>query len=116
ILTNAGLHVGSAVVVNCDLCDFFPSITVHRVIGLFKHAGYSPAAATVLALLVPECPRRKVLFQGKTWYVAAGPRALPQGACTSPAISNLVARRLDSRLTRIPTQLGRERPRDPHDP
>jgi retron-type reverse transcriptase len=106
ILTNAGAHVGSAVVVNCDLCDFFPSITVHRVIGLLRHAGYSPAAATVLALLVTECPRRKVLFQGKTWYVAAGPRALPQGACTSPAISNLVARRLDARLAGVGRKLG----------
>jgi retron-type reverse transcriptase len=106
ILTNATAHVGSAVVINCDLRDFFPSITVRRVIGLFKHAGYSPAAATVLALLVTEPPRRKVLFQGKTWYVAAGPRALPQGACTSPDISNLVARRLDARLGGIGRKLG----------
>ena len=106
ILTNATPHVGSAVVVNCDLRDFFPTVSVHRVIGLFKHAGYSPAAATVLALLVTECPRRKVTFNGRTWYVAAGQRALPQGACTSPAISNLVSRRLDARLTGICRKLG----------
>jgi len=74
--------------------------------GLFKQAGYSPAVATVLALLVTECPRRKVTFNGKTWYVAAGQRALPQGACTSPAISNLVSRRLDARLTGIARKLG----------
>lgn len=96
ILTNAKPHVGSAVVVNCDLTDFFPSITVHRVIGLFRQIGYSPAVATVLALLVTECPRRKVLYNGKPWHVATGPRGLPQGACTSPAISNLIARRMDS--------------------
>jgi RNA-directed DNA polymerase len=30
--------------------------------------------------------------------VATGPRGLPQGACTSPAISNQIARRLDRRL------------------
>jgi retron-type reverse transcriptase len=106
ILTNATPHVGSAVVVNCDLRDFFPTVTVHRVIGLFKQAGYSPAVATVLALLVTECPRRKVTFNGKTWYVAAGPRALPQGACTSPAISNLVSRRMDARLSGIARKLG----------
>jgi len=106
ILTNAAPHVGSAVVVNCDLRDFFPTVTVHRVMGLFKQVGYSPAVATVLALLVTECPRRKVTFNGKTWYVAAGQRALPQGACTSPAISNLVSRRLDARLTGIARKLG----------
>lgn len=106
ILTNAGPHVGSAVVVNCDLTDFFPSITVHRVIGLFRQIGYSPAAATILALIVTECPRRKVLYNGKAWHVATGPRGLPQGACTSPAISNLISRRMDSRLDGIAKKLG----------
>lgn len=106
IVTNAQPHVRAAVVVNCDLTDFFPSITVHRVIGLFKHIGYSPAVATILALLVTECPRRQVLYQGKPWHVATGLRGLPQGACTSPAISNLIARRLDSRLSGIASKLG----------
>ena len=106
IVTNATPHVGSAVVINCDLRDFFPSVTVHRVIGLFRHVGYSPAAATVLALLVTEAPRRKVVFRGATWHVATGPRALPQGACTSPDLSNLVARRLDARLSGLARKLG----------
>jgi len=106
ILSNARPHVASAVVVNCDLTDFFPSITVHRVIGLFRQLGYSPASATILALLVSECPRRKVLYNGKPWHVATGPRGLPQGACTSPAISNLIARRMDARLSGIAKKLG----------
>jgi hypothetical protein len=93
-------------VINCDLTDFFPSITVHRVIGLFRQIGYSPAVATILALLVTESPRRRVLFQGKPWWVATGPRGLPQGACTSPAISNLIARRMDARLAGISRKLG----------
>jgi retron-type reverse transcriptase len=106
ILTNAAPHVQSAVVINCDLTDFFPSITVHRVIGLFRQIGYSPATATILSLIVTDCPRRKVLYQGKPWHVATGPRGLPQGACTSPAISNLIARRMDSRLNGIAKKLG----------
>jgi retron-type reverse transcriptase len=60
----------------------------------------------VLALLVTECPRRKVLFHGKPWWVATGQRGLPQGACTSPGISNLIARRMDSRLAGISRKLG----------
>lgn len=106
ILTNATPHLGKRVVVNCDLTDFFPSITVHRVIGFFKQIGYSPAVATILALLVTECPRRRVIYNGKTWHVATGPRGLPQGACTSPAISNRIAKRLDSRLAGIAAKLG----------
>jgi retron-type reverse transcriptase len=106
IVTNARPHVGSAVVVNCDLTDFFPSITVHRVIGLFRQMGYAPAVSTILALLVTECPRRKVIYNGTTWHVATGPRGLPQGACTSPAISNQIARRMDARLSGIAKKLG----------
>jgi retron-type reverse transcriptase len=106
IVTNAAPHVGAAVVVNGDLENFFPSITVHRVIGLFRELGYSPAVATIFALLVTECPRRKVTFNGKLWHVATAARGLPQGACTSPAISNLIARRLDSRLSGIARKLG----------
>lgn len=104
--SNAKRHVGAQVLLNADLVDFFPSINVWRVIGVFKELGYSPAAATVLALLCTESPRRTVVYDGRTYHVATGPRALPQGACTSPALSNLVARRLDARLSGIATKLG----------
>ena len=105
-LTNATPHVGRTVIINCDLTDFFPSITFPRVRGLFGLLGYSPAASTVLALLCTECPRRQVIYVSKTYHVATGPRGLPQGACTSPALSNLIARRLDSRLAGIASKLG----------
>jgi retron-type reverse transcriptase len=62
--------------------------------------------ATIFALLCTDAPRKRVTYAGKPFFVAAGPRALPQGACTSPAISNVVARRLDSRLSGIATKLG----------
>ncbi|HET6884164.1 MAG TPA: reverse transcriptase family protein [Pirellulales bacterium] len=105
-VTNATRHVGRAVVINVDLKDFFPSITFPRVKGVFQELGYSPAAATVLALLATESPRRTVEYAGLTYHAATGPRALPQGACTSPALSNLVARRLDARLSGIAARLG----------
>ncbi|WP_206028668.1 reverse transcriptase family protein [Thalassoroseus pseudoceratinae] len=105
-VTNAEPHVGQEMLVGCDLEDFFPSITVFRVMGVFEQLGYSPAVATILALLCTECPRRKMIYAGQTFYAATGPRALPQGACTSPALSNLVCRRLDSRLTGLAKQFG----------
>jgi retron-type reverse transcriptase len=106
ILTNARPHAGRAVVVNLDLESFFPSIGFPRVRKVFERVGYSPAVATILALLCTECPRKKVVFSGTTYHVATGPRGLPQGACTSPGLSNQVARRLDRRLTGLATKLG----------
>lgn len=105
-VTNAAQHVGREVVVNCDLKDFFPSITFPRVKGAMAQLGYSPAAATILALLCTESPRRTVTYAGQALHVATAPRALPQGACTSPALSNLIARRLDSRLSGLCQRIG----------
>src|SRR6185503_5684010 len=66
----------------------------------------SPAVATVFALLCTEAPRREVEYSGKKYFVAIGPRALPQGACTSPALSNLAAWTLDRRLGGVAAKLG----------
>jgi retron-type reverse transcriptase len=106
ILTNAQAHAGRAIVVNLDLAEFFPSIGFPRVRSVFKRAGYSPSTATILALLCTECPRRMVEFDGVMYHVATGPRGLPQGACTSPGLSNQVARRLDRRLSGLAARLG----------
>lgn len=106
ILTNAQEHVGRDFVLNMDLEDFFPSITFPRVRSVFQRAGYSGAVATILALLCTECPRRTVQYAGKTYHVATGLRGLPQGACTSPGLSNQVARRLDRRLTGLANKLN----------
>ena len=105
-LTNAALHVGHSVVLNADLENFFPTIIFSRVQGAFRWLGYSPAVATILALLCTEAPRQRVTYDGKTYLVATGPRSLPQGACTSPALSNLVSRRLDKRLAGLAAKLG----------
>lgn len=105
-VTNARPHVGKHIVVTLDLAEFFPTITFPRVRGLFESIGYSPAVATLLALLCTEAPRSPVVHDGITFWVAAGDRALPQGACTSPAISNLVSRKLDRRLAGATRKLG----------
>ena len=106
IVSNASEHAGRGLVVNMDLQDFFPSIGFPRVRKLFETLGYSPAVATILALLCTECPRRLVQYEGQPYHVATGPRGLPQGACTSPSLSNQVARRLDRRLTGLAGRLG----------
>jgi retron-type reverse transcriptase len=106
VVTNARPHVKRPVVVNLDLKDFFPTITFRRVKGLFQKVGYSEAVSSVLALLCTEPPRVEAELDGKKLYVALGDRVLPQGACTSPAITNVLCRRLDRRLTGLARSLG----------
>jgi retron-type reverse transcriptase len=106
ILTNAAPHAGRKVVMNLDLRDFFPTVTFRRVKGLFHKLGYSEHAATVLGLLCTEPTRAKAELAGKVYHVALGERFLPQGACTSPAITNLLCRRLDKRLSGLAEKAG----------
>ncbi len=106
IKTNARVHAGSALVVKLDLRDFYPTIALHRVKGLFRKAGYGEQVATVLALLVTESPREPQELRGKTYHVATGPRSLPQGAPTSPSITNTICLRLDARLEALAAKLG----------
>ncbi|MBK8254725.1 MAG: RNA-directed DNA polymerase [Polyangiaceae bacterium] len=106
IVTNASVHAGADVVVKIDIEEFFPTITFRRVKGLLRKAGLSEQAATLIALLCTEPPRESVNFRGKTVYVASGPRALPQGAPTSPAITNALCRRMDLRLSGLARLLG----------
>lgn len=82
IKSNANPHVGREYVFNIDLANFFPSIHFGRVRGLFMSKPYSlpPGVATSLAQL--------------TCYLGS----LPQGAPTSPVVSNLICGGLDSRL------------------
>ncbi len=106
ILTNAMPHVGADVVINFDLKDFFPSIAYKRVKGLFHSFGYSEAAATIFGLLCTAAQVEKVELDGKTYYAALGERHLPQGSPASPAITNLLCRRLDRRLAALAESLG----------
>jgi RNA-directed DNA polymerase len=106
IVTNARPHVGAQIVLNLDLKDFFPSIRFPRIRGILTASGFSPCAATILALLCTESPRQVLGLGGQKLYVATGPRALPQGACTSPALANLSARFLDARLAGLAKAWG----------
>lgn len=106
IVTNATPHAGAEVVVNLDLENFFPSISYRRVKGVFVALGYSEAAATVFALVATDFDVEEVTVDGRRYYVATSERRLPQGAPTSPAISNLLCRRLDRRLEGLASDLG----------
>jgi len=88
IVTNALPHVGQEAVVRFDLIDFFPSTTSRRVKKYFRRIGWNRQAAGILVRLC----------------TCAG--GLPQGAPTSPRLSNLVNYRLDARLAGMATALN----------
>lgn len=106
ILTNTAPHCGAPLVINLDLRDFFPNVTWKRVYGLFLALGYSRSVATVFAQICTEPPVEEVEMDGETWQIATGVRHLPQGAPTSPAITNLLCRRMDARMSGIARKHG----------
>jgi hypothetical protein len=87
-VTNAGRHAGQALVITLDLADFFESTSADRVRAFFVKRGWR---GELLGALMRLCVYR------------AG---LPQGAPTSPALSNLVNYELDETLTRLAGQAG----------
>lgn len=106
IFTNASEHTNSSLIVGVDLKDFFPTFTFSRVRGLFRSYGYSLGVATLLAALCTESPRREVNLNGETYYIATGPRLLPQGSPASPALTNALSLRLDRRLSQYAANNG----------
>ena len=106
IVTNARPHVGSDVVINVDVENFFPTVTFPRIRGVFRKLGYSGQVATVLALICSEPEVEEVELDGRTFFVAKTERRLPQGAPSSPAITNIICRGLDARLFHVAEQLG----------
>jgi retron-type reverse transcriptase len=106
IVSNALPHIGKDVVINLDLKNFFPSIAMPRIKGIFSQMGYSEQIATTLALLCTEAQTEEVSVDGETFFVAHGQRALPQGSPCSPALTNILCRRLDARLQGCAAKLG----------
>lgn len=88
IIDNAKVHLGCEELIKIDIKDFFGSITLRRVISIFKNLGYTNLLSFHLASLC--CYNDH----------------LPQGACTSPALSNIIAKRIDRRLSRLSQKLN----------
>ena len=59
----------------------------------------NPGVASVLALLCTDSPRVLLKQDDKSYFVEVGERCLPQGACTSPNLANLISNNLDKRIS-----------------
>ncbi|MBS1302154.1 reverse transcriptase domain-containing protein [Loktanella sp. SALINAS62] len=80
VRTNAESHLRRRFILNVDLKNFFPTITEARVQGLLESLGIDTDVAAIVA------------------RICSNNGCLPQGAPSSPAISNMICLRLDKTL------------------
>lgn len=80
ILTNAVPHAGHDWLINIDLKNFFPTVKLDWVNDYFASLGYEEEVVKTLTALCTYKSR------------------LPQGAPTSPMLSNIIATRMDERM------------------
>lgn len=88
ILTNSLPHINKNYVANIDIKDFFPSITQEMVISLLKRNEFGEQLSKTISRIV-------------TLH-----NALPQGAPTSPIISNAILYNIDRDLMEFALPLG----------
>lgn len=82
IYTNAYRHEASEYLLNIDLSDFFPSINFNRIKSLLQNPPFNANSNTSIMLA----------------NLLTNSNGLPQGASTSPILSNMICRRMDNRL------------------
>jgi retron-type reverse transcriptase len=80
VAKNATLHIGCNKMLKIDLKNFFPSINIARVRELFNRKGYSKEVSAYLS------------------YLCCLEGSIPQGAGSSPIISNIIFYTLDKKL------------------
>jgi len=77
------VHVGHEVEINCDIENFFPSVSAGRVFGFWQSIGYDRETAVLLTRLTTR------------------DNQLPLGTPTSPGLGNQVLRNLNHRVSRL---------------
>ncbi|MDE7359279.1 MAG: reverse transcriptase family protein, partial [Lachnospiraceae bacterium] len=85
IITNAKNHVRRKYVFNMDLENFFDQIHFGRVRGMLMNPPYSIGSEAALVIAQIAC------YKGK----------LPQGAPSSPILTNMICAPLDTQFTRL---------------
>ncbi|THC45867.1 reverse transcriptase family protein [Massilia sp. Mn16-1_5] len=107
LIEHASLHCGADWIIKIDIKDFFSNISEKQVFNVFLGLGYPALLSFEMARI---CTRVTPLRKGARWknsfkahsissYDSRFVGSLPQGAPTSPALSNLVCMKMDEELT-----------------
>lgn len=119
VVHNAQLHMGQRYILNIDLKDFFPSIEEPRIAKRLQVAPYN-LPETIARIIAGLCCMRKdheenektTIFRfllrlfSKTKKKYKYSYILPQGAPTSPVLTNIICERLDWQLTGLAKRFG----------
>lgn len=110
-------HCNARWLIKMDISGFFGSISEIQVYRIFLDAGYAPLVAFELTRLCTHAPSGSKRYDRIEWQAPRASRKiaayrqfnigyLPQGAPTSPMLSNLVMREIDKKITSLATQAG----------
>lgn len=103
-LENARRHCKTNWLIKLDITDFFESISEKQVYHVFRKIGYKPVTSFQLARVCTRVSDRSLKYEkrSKRWKKEnKNIGHLPQGAPTSPKLSNLVCVELDKKLQMI---------------
>ena len=102
LLDAASHHAGCSWLIKLDVRNFFEAISERRVYRVFRELGYGALISFELARICTRSPAPSAVgsgaFASGLPYPARPQGFLPQGAPSSPMLSNLAVRRLDDRL------------------
>lgn len=112
IVNCAAQHCGARWLIKLDVTGFFGSISEIQVYRVFRSAGYQPLIAFELARLATHVLPKSTRYTNPIWQARGNSNPifayenqsigfLPQGAPTSPMLSNLIMRDSDSQIETI---------------
>lgn len=90
VVDGAMVHLKQKFVYNIDLKDFFPSVTAGRLYNRLQSKPFS-LNSKLASVITDLCCYKN----------AEGKNVLPQGAPTSPTITNFICERLDRKLSKL---------------
>lgn len=102
IVDNARVHIGQNYVYNIDLKDFFPSIEQPRIFVRLQKKPFNlpkPIAGIIANLCCHNMEVERLDENGN--IIKMMKNVLPQGAPTSPTLTNIICERLDKQLSNL---------------